>query len=129
VVVFHAANCGDVLQPMLYRFEVAHGSADSLRRTLHEGASADRGQRVLQVVAPFSGISEATIISCCPDESRNKILPSRNDAPCCTSFFRLNQKTCARVLPASPTQTGSSAFKTAKSSACWFSKIRPLAST
>ena len=42
------------------------------------------------------------MISRWPCESRNMIRPSRTYAPCFTSFFRLNQKTRARVLAAIP---------------------------
>ena len=67
------------------------------------------------------------MISRSPRRSRQTMSLATNECPALTSFSRLNQNTGALVAEAIAMQGSLSAFRTAKSFALWFSKMRDLA--
>ena len=120
VVVVDAADSGHEFQPVLDRFEVVNGTAESYReRSPSATPAANRGQNILQIVRAFQrNLRDLHESRAVPKRRGRRCCQSRTHAPRSTSLLRLNQKTCARVFFAMATQVGSSALSTAKSSGC-----------
>ena len=55
VVIFHSANRGDVLQPVLDRFKVVHCFANPVGLAAQESADAHRSQNIFDVMPTLQG--------------------------------------------------------------------------